>query len=268
VLGVAELGFLVLFFLAAISRWTSADQLSVIPDGEYRVHEHDKFSFWQFVRRGSRSNFVQFVVFVSAINCATAVAGPYFAVFLLREMKLSYVEFTALAAVQLAAQFLALKFWGRISDRFGNRAILGLIGWPLAVNPTLWLVSSDMAFLAFLHIYSGIMWSGFNLAASNFVYDVAIPAKRARCVAYFAIINTSAICLGSVAGGVLIAYFGDSLPVRQGLWTIVSPYLTLFLLSGLLRGAGMQFLFPRFKEVRVVEVMTIRGILKACGPRG
>jgi MFS family permease len=264
ILGVAELGFVVLFFVAALSRWTSADQLRVIPDGEYRVHESDKFSFWQFVRAGTRSNFVKFVMFVSAVNCATAVAGPYFTVFLLREVKLTYVEFTALAALQLAAQFSVLRIWGRISDRFGNRAILGLLGWPIAVNPVLWLVSSHLGFVAILHVYSGIVWSGFNLAASNFVYDVAIPSKRARCVAYFAILNTSAICLGSVAGGVLIARYGAMLPIQQGMWTIASPYLTLFLLSGVLRAVGVGFLFPRFKEVRAVEPLTLRGALKAC----
>jgi hypothetical protein len=121
----------------------------------------------------------------------------------------------------------------------------------------MWLLSDHIAFLMFIQIYSGFFWSGFNLAAANFVFDAVTPTKRARCIAYQAIINGILVSVSSLLGGVLAMHMPDA--VTQLLSALVpsSPFLALFLLSGVLRAMVMVFLYPAFKEVRTVQ--RIRG---------
>jgi len=140
-----------------------------------------------------------------------------------------------------------------MSDQFGNRTILKVCGTLVAFNPALWLISSNFWYVVLVQFYSGIFWAGFTLAAANFVFDAVTPPKRARCVAYQAIINGSLVFLGSLAGGWVVHVVPMAWVEHLGIWVPHSKFLSLFVLSGILRVIVMLFLFPSFKEVRQVE---------------
>jgi MFS family permease len=191
------------------------------------------------------------------MNFAVAVAGPYYAMYMLKDLAFTYVEFTIVVAAAVVAQFIVMRSWGVVSDQFGNRKILSVCGWLVAINPFFWLVSSNLWWIIFAQLYSGFFWSGFNLAAANFVFDAVTPPKRARCIAYQSIVNGVLVFIGALAGGCLLTYYPDWLTRRFGLWTPESAFLVLFLLSGVCRVAVVCFLLPSFKEVR--QVLPIRG---------
>jgi MFS family permease len=108
-------------------------------------------------------------------------------------------------------------------------------------------------FVLLIQLYSGIFWAGFNLAAANFVFDAVTPPKRARCIAYQAIINGVFVLSGSLCG----ALIATRMPVEWGdtfAWLIKpSRFLPLFVISAALRLFAVAGLLPLFKEVRPVE---------------
>lgn len=251
--GYAAWGFTTLFMLSALSRAFSARAFSGVDDVALHVPDDSKFSFWQFISRAKHSNFVKFVVFVSSMNFAASVSGPYFAMYMLQDLKLSYFEYTIVIAAAVIAQFVVMRTWGSLSDQFGNRTILKVCGTLITFNPALWLISSNFWFVVFIQFYSGIFWSGFTLAAANFVFDAVTPPKRARCVAYQSIINGSLVFSGAIVGGIVARHVPVEVVSHIGMWVPQSPFIALFVLSGILRAAVMLFLFPAFKEVRQVE---------------
>lgn len=251
--GLAAWGFTTIFVLSAISRALAARAFCGVDDVALHVPEDSKFSFWQFIARAKQSNFVKFVVFVSSMNFAASISGPFFAMYMLQDLKLSYFEYTIVVAAAVIAQFVVMRTWGSLSDQFGNRTILKVCGTLITFNPALWLISSNFWFVVFIQFYSGIFWAGFTLAAANFVFDAVTPPKRARCVAYQSIINGSLVFLGAVVGGFVARHVPMELVKHLGLWVPESPFVALFVLSGILRAAVMLILFPAFKEVRQVE---------------
>jgi MFS family permease len=251
--GLAAWGFTTIFVLFAISRAISARAFCGVDDVALHVPEDSKFSFWQFIARAKQSNFVKFVVFVSSMNFAASVSGPFFAMYMLQDLKLSYFEYTVVVAAAVIAQFVVMRTWGSLSDQFGNRTILKVCGTLITFNPALWMISSNFWFVVFIQFYSGIFWAGFTLAAANFVFDAVTPPKRARCVAYQSIINGSLVFLGAIVGGFVARHVPDDIVSHLGLWVPHSPFIALFVLSGVLRAGVMLFLFPAFKEVRQVE---------------
>ncbi len=250
-------GFVLVFLLSAVARWRSAAAFHGVDDAALHVPDDSKFTFWQFIARARYSNFVKFVFFVSCMNFAASISGPYFAMYMLKDLKLSYADYTMVVAAAVIAQFVVMRSWGAMSDQFGNRTILKVCGTLVAFNPVLWLISSDMWYVLLIQFYSGIFWAGFNLAAANFVFDAVTPPKRARCVAYQAIINGFLVFGGSLVGGWVVHVVPQRWVEHLGLWVPSSQFLALFVLSGVLRIATMCFLFPAFKEVRQVE--SIRG---------
>ncbi len=245
-------GYLAIFAVAALARFFSSLPLSKVSDPSLHVPTESKFSFWQFVLRARQSNFVKFVLFISCMNFGTSVSGPYFAMYMLQDLSFSYHEYTLVVASVVLAQFLVMRSWGAISDQFGNRKILLVCGTLVSINPILWLLSSKLWFVLVIQLYSGIFWAGFNLAAANFVFDAVTPPKRARCIAYQSIISGIFVLAGSLFGGYLAtrmpASWGDSL----GVLVKPSRFLSLFVLSGLLRIFAVAVLLPLFKEVRAV----------------
>ena len=115
--------------------------------------------------------------------------------------------------------------------------------------PVLWLVSKEVYYLIPIQILSGFAWSGFNLVSSNFLYDVSPRENRTQNIAIFNAINGLAMCLGALTGGFLVS----RLPQING-----SSLLTLFLISGILRGLIVLSPLRKIHEVRhVPRVSTI-----------
>jgi MFS family permease len=171
---------------------------------------------------------------------------------MLKDLKLSYLQYTGAICSSIVAQFLVMRAWGHFSDTFGNRKILSVCSWFVACSPLLWLISSHYLFILAAQFYSGFFWSGFNIAAANFVFDAVSPVKRARCIAYQGIINGFLVFLGGFCGGLLASNVLPPLSLPTGWGTHSSHFVGLFLLSGVLRLTVVVFLLNSFKEVRQV----------------
>ena len=251
--GIAEVGYLAIFGVAFFARLNSARWLAGYEDPELSILPEQVFTFRQFLRRSPHSNFAKFVFFVGGINLGVAFSAPYFALYMLRDLKFSYIEFTAVVAVSTITQFLTFRHWGALSDRFGNKKILSVCGWGVALVPILWLVSPFIGYLVLIQIFGGFVWAGFNLAAANFMFDAVSPAKRALCVSYQGLINGACVFTGSVAGAYTASLLPESYSLGPLIWKPVSILPVLFLLSGILRFIASGLFLHRFKEVRPVE---------------
>ena len=235
------LGFALLFLGASICRFVSRHLMARMVDLPVHHEPGSDFTFFMFLRRFRRSNFVKYVLFVSGITFATNLAAPYFAVYMLRDLEFSYLTYTAIHMSAIMSSLISFPIWGRHADEVGNAKILKITGFFIPFIPFLWLVSKAPLYLVFVEMFAGFVWGGFNLCAANFIYDAVSPAKRIRCIGYFNLINGIAIFMGAALGG----YGADRLPVLLG-----SPLLSLFVISGALRLVIFLVLFRHFKEVR------------------
>lgn len=254
-------GYLAIFLTACLSKLNSARWLSRHEDPPAHFHPEQVFTFRQFIRRSPHSNFAKFAFFVGGINLGVAFSAPFFALYMLRDLKISYLEFTMVTAVMVITQFLTFKSWGRLSDRFGNKKILNVCGWGVCIVPMLWLFSPNLLYLMAIQAYGGFTWAGFSLAASNFMFDAVSPPKRARCVAYQGLINGFSVFAGALAGGYLAGHLPQTLAIGTWIWTPTSVLLFIFLISGIMRLIAAALFLPRFKEVRTVEPIRHRDLI-------
>ena len=127
---------------------------------------------------------------------------------MLRDLKLSYLEFTALSGTSVFVQFLMLGTWGRIADVYGNRLVLIVTSFSLPIVPAVWILSDHFWALLVFQALSGLSWSGFTLATGNLLYEVVPRTRRAAYVAFHNV-GTAA---GVFAGAMLGAALGQALP--------------------------------------------------------
>ncbi len=254
-------GFFIIFFIAFLGRLISAYLLTKQYEPKYVYDPSSYFSLKQFIKKMWFNNFGRFVIFVSLISLATAVAGPFFAVYMLEDLNFSYIQFTLVTISAIITTILFMPVWGRFSDKFGNIKVIKLTSLFIPIIPILWLstvflTSTDVivVYLVLLELFSGFVWAGFNLSAATFIYDAVSKQKMAFCIAYFNILNSFGAFAGATIGGFMASHHTTFLNIN--------PLVCLFIISGLLRFAIVVIMRNSIKEVRTVPDFKVKKHIK------
>lgn len=237
----ASLGFFIMFFAASAFRFASLYYMSRMTDLPFKLSKESDFSFWMFIKRFRESNFVKFVFYVASITFTTNLAAPYFSVIMLRDFHFSYIQYMTVQLAGMSMALIAFPIWGKHADVVGNAQILKITSLFIPLIPILWLFSHNLIYLVLIEMMANFAWGGFNLCATNFIFDSVSPEKRVRALGYFNLINGLAIFFGASLGG----FLADKLPPLFGF----SLY-SLFLISGLGRLFSLLIFSRHFKEVR------------------
>jgi len=236
-------GFGIIFMVAFISKLISWFYLKGIEEPKFHVEDEDKFSFPDFMKRITKTNFGKFTIYLSFMILTTQIAAPYFVVYMLKDLNMSYWTYTIITSVEKMANFVFIAAWGKYSDLFGNKKIMRLTGYMIPIIPFLWLVSTNPIWLVIIQIYGGFVWSGFNVSTFSFIFDTVSPQKRVRCVSYSNLLNGLSIFLGATLGGFLLEY-------GTMFW---SNFILVLIISGIGRLLASVIMLPKIKEVRWVE---------------
>lgn len=234
-------GYVLLFLLAAFSRAVSVCLLSKMADIPSRAAQEDHFTFFEFISRFRESNFVRYTLYVAGVIFATHISAPYFGVYMLRDLHFSYLQYMAIILAGTGTTLVVYPIWGRHADLVGNARILKTMSLLIPMIPLLWLFSKNPVYLFVVEIFSGFVWGGFNLCATNYIFDAVSPPKRVRCLGYYGLINGFAVFFGAFLGG----FMAERLPPLMGF-----RILTLFLISGVLRFLAHFLLSGHFREIR------------------
>ncbi len=237
-------GFGFLFLGAFLFRTASFYFLLQINEPGFVHRQDDYFTLVQFFRRLRESNFAKFVIFSAAMQFVVNLSSPFFSVLMLRDLKFSYPVYTIVTLASTLTIYLTIQRWGRHADHCGNLRVIRLVSPLLGIVTVLWVFNQRPAYLIFAQIFSGFVWAGYTIATGNFIYDAVSAPKRTRCIAYFNVCNGIAVFAGALTGGFLLS----RLPPLFGY-----PFLTLCVISGVLRVAIGLYLPRLLKEVRSVE---------------
>jgi MFS family permease len=183
----------------------------------------------------------RFLIFRSAWLFAVGMVIPYYTVYLLQNLKLSFTEISVLTNIGALAGLLSTPLWGKVLEMYGcSRVIfwtslvkiIYVVAWAFVVpgDPFLPLIA--------LHI-SLVTDAGMTLAASNLLMNL-MPAQDAGNVAYFSVFIaiTSVVSAGApFLAGLLIGFIGHSSFAIFGFG--MGGIQLMFLASGVLRLLSM-----------------------------
>lgn len=163
----------------------------------------EKGQFLEFTSKLHTSAFGRFVIGYALLNFASNISGPFFAVYMLNDLKLNYLEYTILSNTPSLMIILSMSFWGRLCDRIGYVIPMRLFVTTILGLPLVWVITPTYWHLIVVQMFAGMAWGGMNMASFNYTLDAVGSANRVRSIAYLNVINSFFICLGSMAGGFL-----------------------------------------------------------------
>ena len=256
-----RIAFSLVFSLAALARVYSAVQLARMHDPLPVPHPLDLPPLTGWWARLRSSDYARFTLFMGAMNFAVAIASPFFAVFMLRDLHFTYLQYMSALAFSVLLQFLTLRTWGRLGDIFGNRLVLLVTGCMIPMFPVLWLVSSQYWYILTLQALGGVCWAGFTLSAGNYLFDVSAPQRRAVLSAVHNVLSSLTLFGGALLGGFLSLMVPDQIALFGRVVTWTSSLWGLMLVSTLARTAVALGFLPRLREVREVRRLTPAGLM-------
>lgn len=259
-------GFACLFALALAGRVASVRLLAGLKEFEPPpVPPADRAlgATWRELRRALADvPFRRFTLFVSLMQGAVAIAGPFFSVHMLRNLGFSYAEFMANLAASIVLQLVTLNSWGYISDHLGNRIVLVTTAFLIPILPMLWVFSDNFWYLLAVQGVAGLAWGGFTLSSSNYLYDLR-PAgsELASFAAVQAVIGGMAVFCGAVLGGALATHMPSTIELGGMSIGFDETLYGVFALSALLRLAVALWFTPLVVEIRLSPDATFNQVI-------
>jgi len=202
-------------------------------------------------------NFLWFCLSVAFLQGTTAVAGPFFNVWFLRDLKFDYLIFAIATASMIIGTIAFLPLWGRLIDSIGTSRVLRMTGLMCAFVPVPYLFGSTPLVVWAANFYSGVAWGGFNVANFNYLLRTTEKEKSDHYIAFSSAITAISMFMFSLLGG----FLSTRLPVL-----FEYQLQTLFLASFGGRLLVVLFFFRKFRQPDMrVESGTIELVNEPAG---
>ncbi|MCE5185771.1 MAG: MFS transporter [Planctomycetaceae bacterium] len=191
-----------------------------------RVRPEEKSAFRDFVFSLHTNSFGQFVLAFSLLNLGAYFSSPFFPVYMLNDLHLSYLNYTILQSIPSVMIVLTMSFWGKLCDRIGYVMPMRLFSVILVGLPLVWVITRDYWLLVCSQMLAGISWGGMQMTSFNYTLDAVGQHNRLTSISYLNVITGICMFLGSTLGGI-------AEPILPQ-WTS-SPLHNIFIVSSLLR---------------------------------
>jgi MFS family permease len=190
-------------------------------------------------------NFVRLLMFTGLFGFFFNAGQPFYSVYVLKGLGFTLGQLAVLTTVQTVGLLTALRAWGALVDRFGNKPVMltsALIWLTFAASS--WLVTGPARHV---HLYvtyflTGFMLAGFqNVGQFNLMIKMVPAENRAHYLSVYFSFTNLLVALGPVTGGLIVRALPDQLGVLWGqpftryhfviVGSIVLCLLTLFILG-------------------------------------
>jgi MFS family permease len=189
-------------------------------------------------------NFLALCGFTALWNFSINIAGPFFNVFLVKDLSATASIIGAVAVVGKISALPSQKFFGNLADRWGSGKLMRLMAFIIPFLPISWFFVQAPWQAIPINIVGGILWAGMNLASFNLLLETSPQEQRARYSAMYQI----AVALSTAIGATLGGFVADQWGIRL-----------VFLLSGIGRLIAAIVLFKFVREIQSQPIGLITG---------
>ncbi len=195
----SPVGFAIMFAFGTALAIIATLLMMRIREPAYKDHDHHPIKEF-FTLDGPMRKLVFFGV---AFNFAFMLASPFFAVYMLKSLEISYFYYGIVTAIATLAQIISSHYIGTLTDKYGDKpiAIIGHLGTVLVPLFFLAVTKNSLWLLLPIQIYSGIVWSAADISRFNLLLGLAEPRRRAMQIAEYNLYCNIPLIVAPLVGG-------------------------------------------------------------------
>jgi MFS family permease len=249
-IGKGMFGFQSLFVMGAFLGFLTLIVVAMTPESPSEPKKQTLKAFLRSFQIPFRDRaFAIWTAFRGCYSFGTGFAGPFFSVYLLKELQLPLATVAIYTAIGQIASIVLSRFWGTLADRYGNKVVLVASCVAKSIFPALWIFATGVdtlgaiLWLGFVHCVRG-----FNSAQRITMLNMALwlSPEESRPM-YLACESTVVSILSAVSpflGGLIIGLVAGrytEISILGWHHTLCAIHV-LFLISAILRSASSLIL--------------------------
>ncbi|MFV9510640.1 MFS transporter [Tepidibacillus sp. LV47] len=141
----------------------------------------------QMKKIGQTKPFLFFLFSSILFNFGWQMAWPLFNIYQIEYVHASAFWLSLFTVANQLSQILTYKWWGRMSDRFGNSMMLFVASAGMATVPFLTVLSKNLYYLVLTNFWSGVYLSGTTLLLFNQLLAVSPEKGRSSYITLYTI---------------------------------------------------------------------------------
>lgn len=152
------------------------------------------------------SSFLWFIVFGAAWAFAANCFGPFYHVFMFKELTLSAFDVSTLSVCGATGAALSMPAWGQLLDRFGNKSVMtiSLVLWQLSNFFWCFVTPANRDWLYPMWFFGGLTNAGFFLGQFTLLLKIIpVPARNLAIGVNLAITSVFAAIAPVIGGAIL-----------------------------------------------------------------
>lgn len=213
----------------------------------------------------THSKFSKFLVFAVIFQFALNIAGPFFNIYMIKYLKMSFFEIALyVQLINNLSVILFIKIWGRIIDKFGNKPVLLISTSVISFLPFLWCFTTPdnwLFIVILLQILAGIFWPGIDLGYNNLALSLSPDENRSFYIAVLNLfVSSLGIALAYIFGGFIIENVAPFLNLYLKNYFKISlvEYHYVFILSAILRFISLKFFLTKVEEEKSYSLYELK----------
>lgn len=239
------LGFAIIFGVAFVAAYFGTKFQSKIIDPNPKIRNDSSHSFKEFILTIQENNFGMYTGFFAMFQMVVHISSPFYAIYMLKVLNFDYLTYTIVTTIAAVSSLASMNLWGKLVDKYGSKKIMSITSFLIPLSPIFWMLSTNWKFLVGVEFVSGILWAGFNISCSTFMFESVKPEYKVKYYTYNKVLFGVGVFLGVMLGILLF-----NLPP----FIFSSSILFIFLTSGVLRFITALIFIPRIQEEKVVTI--------------
>lgn len=170
--------------------------------------------------------FVALCATAAVWNVSLNIAGPFFNVYLVQNLKFTASMIGITSVASSLASLLVQRKIGALSDRWGPRRVQLWSMLLIPAVPVLWVWVSGLWDVTVLSLFTGLLWGVFNLASFNLILSFIPPNQVPRFSAVYQIVVTLSLSIGALIGSWMVTEWGfTSIFIGSGIGRLLAALL-------------------------------------------
>jgi hypothetical protein len=202
------LAFALVFAIAGLSRAISAYFLASQSEPQPMPEDLREVPVPELIRRAKGRGDMRLLAYMLCVTLTVQFSAPYFATYMLAELRLSYSEFLTLLSAAYISKSVVLPSLAGLVRALGIRATLWIGGLGIIPLPWLWTLHDSFAWLLLVQVVSGLLWAAYELATFLLLFDHIPEHERTSVLTTYNMLSAAVTMVGSLLGAALLSHLG------------------------------------------------------------
>ena len=248
-------GYALVFVVAAVLGTVDIVSFFWVKDPPMEISPEKQAFGRLFIEPFRDRNYLKYMLFTAFWYFSVNLSSPFFNVFMIEELKMNFLIISLFTQVTAnLITIFSIRFWGKLTDRYGSKPVMQLCCIFLFSIPLIWLfVTPDTTWVVMIiNIFIGLFWPGFEMTSMNQSIWLAPEKNRSIYIANYSLV---VMLIGTAAayllGGAFMQFTSSVIPA-EGISVAgelkFGRYQLLFTLSGIFRLLVLWFGFRTYDE--------------------